>query len=162
MEHLEETDSLLYTTKELQAYRELFHSQKSRKALQYALTARYCSTPEACGNYQPSGNGNFDLSYLSEETLKILDWKQQILETMARYGNYTSCVVLVYLIIQLVYVMICMVLTRRKGVTWSTAFWLNVMILDEFRNSMIRATPNRGTQEQESIRLRPLEHANEN
>ena len=81
---------------------------------------------------------------------------------MARYRNNTSYVVLVYLIIRLVYVMICMVLTRRKGVTWSTAFWLNVMILDEFRNSMIRATPNRGTQEQESIRLRPLEHANEN
>ena len=45
VEHIEETDSLLYTTKELQAYREFFHSQKSRKALQYVLTARYCSTP---------------------------------------------------------------------------------------------------------------------
>ena len=45
VEHIEETGSLLYTTKELQVYRELLHSQKSRKALQYALTARYCSTP---------------------------------------------------------------------------------------------------------------------
>ena len=161
MEHLEETDSLLYTTKELQAYQKLFHSQKSRKALQYALMARYCSTPEACGNYQPSGNGNFDLSYLSEETLKILDWKQQILETMARWGNYASVLVLAYLSIQLVYVMICMVLTRRKRGKWSTAFQLNVMILDEIQNSMIRATPNRETQERESIGLRPLEHAKE-
>ena len=53
MEHYEVTDSLLYTTKELQAYRELFHSQKSRKAIMYAITSRYCSTPKACGNYQP-------------------------------------------------------------------------------------------------------------
>ena len=45
LEHIEETDSLLYTTKKLQACRELLHSQKSRKALQYVLTARYCSTP---------------------------------------------------------------------------------------------------------------------
>lgn len=162
MEHLEETDHLLYTEKELQAYRELFHSQKSRKALQYAITDKYCSTPAACGNYQPSGNGNFDLSYLSEETLKILDWKQYMLETVAKYGNYASIGVLLYLLVRLIYVMICMVLTRRKGTTWGTAFRLNVMILDEFRNSMIRATPTRRTQEQEVIELGPLEHAIEN
>ena len=75
LEHIEKTDSLLYTTKELslQACREFFHSQKSRKALQYVLTARYCSTPKACGNYQPSEDGNFDLSYIAEEALKIVD-----------------------------------------------------------------------------------------
>ena len=82
MEHYEVTDSLLYTAKELQAYRELFHSQKSRKAIMYAITSRYCSTPKACGNYQPSEEGNFDLSYLSEEAMKFMDWKQQILEVM--------------------------------------------------------------------------------
>ena len=80
MDHYKVTDSLLYTTKKLQAYRELFHSQKSRKAIMYAITSRYCSAP--CGNYQPSEDGNFDLSYLSEEAMKFMDWKQQILEVM--------------------------------------------------------------------------------
>ena len=37
LEHIEETDSLLYTTKELQAYSEMLHSQKSRKALHFSM-----------------------------------------------------------------------------------------------------------------------------
>ena len=45
LEHVEETDSLLYTHKEVQAYMELFHDKRSRKAVTYALTAQYCASP---------------------------------------------------------------------------------------------------------------------
>ena len=93
----------------------------------------YCSTPKACGYNQPSEEGNFDLSYLTEEALKIFDWKQQVLETMANWGNYACCIVLLYLLIRISYLIKCTISTRRKGIT------LNVMILDEFRNTLIRS-----------------------
>ena len=84
----------------------------------------YCSTPKACGYNQPSEEGNFDLSYLTEEALKIFDWKQQVLETMANWGNYACCIVLLYLLIRISYLIKYTILTRMKGVT------LNVMILN--------------------------------
>ena len=55
LEHVEETDSLLYTHKKVQAYMELFHAKRSSKAVTYALTAQYCAIPGSCGEYQPIG-----------------------------------------------------------------------------------------------------------
>ena len=49
LEHVEETDNLLYTLKEIQAYMELFHAKRSSKAVTYALTAQYCASPGSCG-----------------------------------------------------------------------------------------------------------------
>ena len=73
MEHVEETDSLLYTHKEVQAYIELFHAKKSSKAVTYALTAQYCASPGSCGKYQPTGTLGFELNNLAQSTLKALD-----------------------------------------------------------------------------------------
>ena len=48
LEHVEETDSLFYTHKEVQAYMELFHAKRSSKAVTYALTSQYCAIPGSC------------------------------------------------------------------------------------------------------------------
>jgi len=61
LEHVEETDSLLYTHKEVQAIMELFHAKRSSKAVTYALTAQYCAIPGSCGEYQPTGTLGFEL-----------------------------------------------------------------------------------------------------
>jgi len=62
LEHVEETDSLLYTHKEMQTYMELFHARRSSRAITYALTAQYCANPGTCGEYQPTGTLGFDLT----------------------------------------------------------------------------------------------------
>ena len=111
----------------------------------------YCSTPKACGYNQPSEEGNFDLSYLTEEALKIFDWKQQVIETMANLGNYACCKVLLNLLIRISYLIKCTISTRRKGIT------LNVMILDEFRNTLIRSAPEIDPQNHGLMESSPVE-----
>ena len=78
LEHVEETDSLLYTHKEVQAYMELFHAKRSSKAVTYALTAQYCATPGSCGEYQPTGTLGFELDNLAQSAIKVLDWKSYL------------------------------------------------------------------------------------
>ena len=94
--------------------------------------------------------------------MKFIDWKQQILEVMNKYGNYASCLVLVYLTIRLIYLIICTIRTRQTRVSWKIAFRLNVMILEEFRKSLIRSTSDREHQTQEGLELSPIEHLNVN
>ena len=73
LEHVEETDSLLYTHKEMQAYMELFHAKRSSKALTYALTAQYCANSRSCDEYQPTGTMGFELINLAQSAgLEIL------------------------------------------------------------------------------------------
>ena len=144
LEHVEETDSLLYTHKEVQAYMELFHAKRSSKAVTYALTAQYCASPGSCGEYQPTGTLGFELSNLAQNTLKVLDWKSYIWDTLDTWGHYASCLVILYLIGKLISTLISVVVTHRKGTSWATALRLNVFLLTEFRKkSDPNAEPNR-------------------
>ena len=139
--HIEETDSLLYTAKEWQAYQELFYAKKSRKALTYAITAQYCSSPGTCGEYQPTGSMGFDLNNLAKEAIHALDIWSWMLECAQTYGSYASCFMVLYLLAKLICVIISIILTRKKGVTWGTAFRLNTLLLNEFRNNLIQNMP---------------------
>jgi hypothetical protein len=143
LEHVEETDSLLYTRKEIRAYNELFLAQRSMKALSYSMTSRYCSASGSCGLYRPTGPGLFDIDNLTQNALKILDWKEQIRVVVTTYGNYASIIVLIYLIWKLMYTIINTIRTRRKGVTWATAIRLNTLLLSEFREHLIQDLPPR-------------------
>ena len=80
LEQVEETDSLLYTHKEMQAYMELFHARRSSKSITYALTAQYCANSGTCGEYQTTRTLEFDFNNLAQNTLKMLDWKSYLLE----------------------------------------------------------------------------------
>jgi hypothetical protein len=139
LEHVEETDSLLYTHKEVQAYMELFHSKRSSRAVTYALTAQYCASPGSCGEYQPTGTLGFELSNLAQNTLKVLDWKSYIWDALYTWGHYASCLVILYLIGKLISTLISVVVTHRKGTSWATALRLNVFLLTEFRK---KSDPN--------------------
>jgi len=138
LEHVEETDSLLYTHKEVQAYMELFHAKKSSKAVTYALTAQYCATPGSWGEYQPTGTLGFELNNLAQSTLKVLDWKSYIWDTLDTWGHYASCLVILYLIGKLIYTLVSVVVTRVKGTSWATALRLDIFLLSEFRNNLIQ------------------------
>lgn len=138
LEHVEETDSLLYTHKEMQAYMELFHAKRSSKAITYALTAQYCANPGTCGEYQPTGTLGFDFNNLSQKTLQLLDWKSYVLDTLGAWGGYASCIMIIYLAGKSLYVIISIFLTQRKGVSWAEAIKLNTFLLTEFRNNLIQ------------------------
>ncbi len=161
LDHVEETDSLLYTRKEIRAYNELFLAQRSMRALSYSMTSQYCSSSGACGSYRPTGPGIFDIDNLTQNALKIFNWKEQIMAALTTYGNYASIIVLIYLTWKLILTIIGTIRTRRKGVTWKTAIRLNTLLLTEFRNHLIQDIPLRhpehtvNTDEQDSTQLVP-------
>ena len=123
---------------------ELFHSKRSSKAVTYALTAQYCASPGSCGEYQPTGTLGFELSNLAQSTLKVLDWKSYIWDTLDTWGHYASCLVILYLIGKLISTLISVVMTRRKGTSWATALRLNVFLLTEFRNNLLQTLNETG------------------
>ena len=43
-----------------------------------------------------------------------------------------------YLIGKLIYTLVSVVVTRRKGTSWATALWLNTFLLTDFRNNLIQ------------------------
>ena len=138
LEHVEETDSLLYTRKELQDYMELLHSKRSSKAVTFALTAQYCANPSSCGEYQPTGTLGFELDNLAQSTLKVLDWKSYLWDALDTWGHYASCLIILYLMGKLIYILVSVVATCRKGTSWVTAIRLNTFLLTEFRNNLVQ------------------------
>ena len=84
LDHMEDTDSLLYTKGEFEAYNEYLHASRVRKAIQSALTRKYCASTASCGSYQPSEPGTFNLENLVEDEL---DWKQWMLTYLQTGGN---------------------------------------------------------------------------
>ena len=48
LDHLEDTESLLYTKAEVKAYSEFLHASRARKAITTALTCRYCAGSKSC------------------------------------------------------------------------------------------------------------------
>ena len=63
LDHMEETVSLLYTKGEFEAYNKYLHASRACKAIQSALTRKYCASTASCGSYQPSEPGPFNLQY---------------------------------------------------------------------------------------------------
>ena len=88
--------------------------------------------------YQPTGTLGFELSNLAQNTLKVLDWKSYIWATLDTWGHYASCLVILYLTGKLIYTLVSVVVTRRKGTSWATALRLNTFLLAEFRNNLIQ------------------------
>lgn len=145
LDHVEETDSLLYTKKEIRAYNELFLAQRSMKALSYSMTSSYCASSGSCGSYRPTGPGTFDIDNFTQNALKLLDWKDQIKTALTTYGNYASIVVLLHMIWKLVFTIINTIRTRRRGMSWTTSIRLNTFLMSEFREHLIQDIPPRTT-----------------
>ena len=61
------------------------------------MTSQYCSSSGSCGSYRPTGPGIFDIDNLTQNALKIFDWKEQIRTALITYGNYASIMVLIHL-----------------------------------------------------------------
>ena len=102
------------------------------------MTAQYCASHGSCGEYQPTGTLGFELNNLAQNNLKVLDWKSYIWDTLDTWGHYASCLVILYLIGKLIYTLVSVVVTRRKGTSWATALRLNIFLLAEFLNNLIQ------------------------
>ena len=64
LDHTEDTESLLYSKAEFEAYSEYMHASRARKAITSAMTRKYCASTSSCGSYQPSEPGTFNLENL--------------------------------------------------------------------------------------------------
>ena len=76
LDYVEDTESLLYTKAEFEAYSEYLHASRAWKAITSALTRKYCASTASCGSYQPSEPGIFNLENLVTAIEDELDWKQ--------------------------------------------------------------------------------------
>ena len=68
----------------------------------------------------------------------VLDWKSYIWDALDTCGHYASCLVILYLIGKLIYTLVSVVATCRKGTSWATALRLNIFLLTEFWNNLIQ------------------------
>ena len=112
--------------------------KRSSKAVTYALRAQYCANSGSCDEYQPTGTLGFELDNLAESTLKVLDWKSYLWDALDTWGPYASCTVILYLMEKLIYILVNVVVTRRKGTSWVTAVRLNTFLLIKFRINLVQ------------------------
>ena len=70
LDHVEETDSLLYTKGEFEAYNEYLHASCAQKAIQTAMTRKYCFGTKQCELYQPTQPGTLNLGNLIDKSQK--------------------------------------------------------------------------------------------
>ena len=94
LDHVEESESLLYTKAEFEAYSEYLHASRAPKAILAAMTRKYCGSTTSCGSYQPTEPGTFNLENLVNEVEKELDWKQWMVTYLQTGGQYASIIVL--------------------------------------------------------------------
>ena len=66
------------------------------------------------------------------------DWKSYLWDTLDTWGHYASGVVVLYLIGKLIYMIISVIMTRRKGTSRIMAKRLNTFLLTEFRSNLIQ------------------------
>lgn len=94
-------------------------------------------------SYRPTGPGIFNIDNLTQNALKLWDWKEQIRIALTTYGNYASIIVLIYLTWKLIFTIINTIRTRKRGMTWATSIRLNTLLLSEFREQLIQDIPPR-------------------
>ena len=138
---MEETDSLLYTKGEFEAYNEYLHASRAWKAIQSALTRKYCASPASCGSYQPCEPGTFNLENLVSDIEDTLDWKQWVLTCLQTGGQYASILVVIAWTIKIGAKLLAVISVRNQGFTWKTALQLNFNLLSQVRDSLLRNAP---------------------
>ena len=137
LEHMEDTESLLYTKAEVKAYSEWIHASRARKA----LTRRYCASSESCGLYQPTEPGTFNLENLVTELENTLDWKQWMMTYLQTGGQYASIVILVVWMLKLTQRLLAVLSIKKQGFDWRTAVMLNFNLESQVRRTILRNVP---------------------
>ena len=143
LEHLEETESLLYTQPEIKGWMDYVHASRARKALSSALTRRYCSgSPgDTCGSYKPSEPGTFNLENLVANVEAVMDWKQWALNYIQMAGQYASIIILVVWTLKIIQKLLAVLSVKQQGFNWRTAVMLNFNLDDQVRRSLLRNAP---------------------
>ena len=152
LDHMEDTDSLLYTKGEFDAYNEYLHASRARKAIQSALTQKHCASKASCGSYQPSEPGTFNLENLVDDIENKLDWKQWLLTYLQAGGQYASIIVIVVWTIKIGAKLLAVISVRNQGFTWKTALQLNFNLSSQVRDSLLRNAPAPATPEDPGTR----------
>ena len=91
-----------------------------------------------CGEYQPTGTIGFEIDSQVQSASKILDWQSYLWDVLDTWGHYASFIVILYLMGKIIYVLVSIVVTRKRGTSWVTAIRLNTSLLAEFRNNLIQ------------------------
>ena len=126
-----------------------------RKAIQSALTRKYCASTASCGSYQPSEPGTFNLENLVDDIENELDWKQWLLTYLQTGGQYASIIVIVAWTIKLGAKLLSVISVRKQGFTWRTALQLNFNLSSQVRDSLLQNAP--APANPETPRMRPTE-----
>ena len=141
LDHMEETDSLLYTKGELEAYNEYLHASRARKAIQTAMMRKYCASTASCGSYQPSEPGTFNLENLVDDIENKLKWKQWLLTYLQTGGQYASIIVILIWTLKIGAKLLAVISVRNQGFTGRTALQLNFNLSSQVRDSLPRTAP---------------------
>ena len=152
LDHMEETDWLLYTKSEFKAYNEYLHTSRARKAIQTAITQKYCASTASCGSYQPSEPGTFNLENLVKDIEDKLDWKQWLFNYVQTGGQYSAIVVVLVWTIKIGAKLVAVLSVRNQGFTWKTALQLNFNLSSQVRDSLLRAALTNISPEVSSVR----------
>ena len=141
LEHMEDTESLLYTKAEVKAYDEWIHASRARKAISSALTRRYCTGSGWCGPYQPTEPGTFNLENLVTELESTLDWKQWMMTYLQTGGQYASIFILVVWTLKMMQRLLTVLSIKKQGFGWRTAVMLNFNLESQVRRTILRNVP---------------------
>ena len=151
LDHLEETDSLLYTKSEFEAYNKYLYASRARKDIQTAMTRKYCASTASCGSYQPSEPGTFNLENLVNNTEDELDWKQWLVNYVQTGGQYAAIIVVLVWTIKIGAKLLAVLSVRNQGFTWKTALQLNFSLSSQVRDSLLRAAPAKALPEASNV-----------
>ena len=141
LDHVEETDSLLYTKCEFEAYNEYLHASRARKAIQTAMTRKYCASTASFGSYQPSEPRTFNLENLVDDIKKELDWKQLLVNYVQAWGQYAAIIVVLVWTLKIGAKLLAFLSVRNQGFTWKTALQLNFNLSGQGREALLQAAP---------------------
>ena len=141
LEHMEETESLLYTHSEIKGWMDWIHASRARKAISSALTRRYCSGSGSCGSYKPVEPGTFNLENLVAEVEDIMDWKQWVLKYLQMAGQYASVIIIIIWTLQIIQRLLAVVSVKKQGFDWRTAVMLNFNLDSQVRRTILRNAP---------------------
>ena len=153
LDHIEDTESLLYTKAEFEAYSEFLHASRARKAITTAITRKYCASTASCGSYQPSEPGIFNLDTLITDVKDTLDWKQWLISYLQTGGQYASIIILAVWVLKIILKLLAVLSMRNQGFAWKTAVQLNFNLAGQVRDTLLRNAP--APVPSENLGLRP-------